>query len=119
MSFSTLVFSGYMPRGGIGGSYGGFIPSFLRNLHTIFQSDYQFTFPPTVQEHSLFFIPSPEFIVCRPFDDGHSDWYEVTLYCSFHLHFCNLHFLCFAKVFKFNLAPLIFLFIYITLGGGS
>ena len=32
VSFSTLVFSGYMPRSGIAGSYGGFIPSFLRNL---------------------------------------------------------------------------------------
>ena len=29
---STLVSSGYMPRSGIAGSYGGFIPSFLRNL---------------------------------------------------------------------------------------
>ena len=27
-SFSILVSSGYMPRGGIAGSYGGFIPSF-------------------------------------------------------------------------------------------
>ena len=36
-SFSTLVFSGYMPRSGIAGSYGGFIPS-IRNLHTIFHS---------------------------------------------------------------------------------
>ena len=29
---SILTYSGYMPRNGITGSYGGFIPSFLRNL---------------------------------------------------------------------------------------
>ena len=28
VSFSTLVSSGYMPRSGIAGSYGSFIPSF-------------------------------------------------------------------------------------------
>ena len=50
---------------------------------------YQFTFPPTVQECSLFSIPSPAFIVCRLFDDGHSDQCEVISHCSFDLHFSN------------------------------
>ena len=38
VSFSILVSSGYMHRSGISVSYGGFIPSFLRNLHAVFHS---------------------------------------------------------------------------------
>ena len=33
--------------------------------------------------------PSPEFIVCRRFDDGHSDWYNMVPHSSFDLHFSN------------------------------
>ena len=38
VSFSALVSSGYMPRSGIAGSYGGFTPNIFSNLHTIFHS---------------------------------------------------------------------------------
>ena len=50
---------------------------------------YQFTFPPTVQEHSLFSTPTPAFIFCRLFDDGHSNWCQLIAHCSFDLRFSN------------------------------
>ena len=73
-SLSIMVSSGYMPSSGIVGSYGSFIPSFLRNIPTVLHNGYQFAFPQTVQESSIFSICSPAFIACTNFDDGHSDW---------------------------------------------
>ena len=37
-TFWIMVLSGYMPSSGITESYGGFIPSFLRELHIISHS---------------------------------------------------------------------------------
>ena len=62
--FSVWVSSGYMPRSGIAGSYGGFILSFFKESPCLPQWLYQFTFPPAVQGF-LFSTPSPAFIVCR------------------------------------------------------
>ena len=97
VSFSIMFSSGYMPRSGIAGSYGSFIPSFLgisipssaAAAYHLPQWLYQFTFPPIGQECFHFSTPFPAFIVCRRFDEGRSDWYEVISHCHFDLHFSN------------------------------
>ena len=48
-----------------------------------------FTVPSSTLESPNFSTPSPAFIVCRFFDDGHSDWCEWVSHCSFDLYFSN------------------------------
>ena len=77
--FWIVFFSRYVPRSGIAGSHMATLFQFFEEPpHYFSQWLYQFAFS----------IPSPAFI-CRPFNDGHSAWCEVTPHCSFDLHFSD------------------------------
>ena len=59
VSFSIIVFSGYMSSGGIAGSYSSFIPSFL----TFSTAAVPIYIPTMVQGGSLFSTFSPDFLM--------------------------------------------------------
>ena len=86
-SFWIRVLFGYVPRSWVAGNS---VFSFLRNIPYCFpQWLYQLTFPPVVYERSLFSTSSPAFVICRVFNDGHSDQCEVVPHYSFDVHFSN------------------------------
>ena len=62
---------------------------FLKNLVMFSIVGLSICILPAGQEGSLFSTPAPAFIVCRLFNDGHSDWYEARYHYSFDFHLSN------------------------------
>ena len=65
-----------------------FISSFLRNTYT-FSILAVLVYIPTNSVRGFPFLHLLSIIVCRFFDDGHFDQYEVITHCSFDLHFSS------------------------------
>ena len=87
--FQFWFLQGVCPRVGLLGHMvvlflvfkGIFIPSFIVAVSIYIPTNNARVFP--------FSTPSPAVIVCRLFDDGHYDWYDMKPHCSFDLHFSN------------------------------
>ena len=71
------------------GPCGNSMLSFLRTLHTIFHSGCTSLHPRRLCRGAPFSPRPLSFVIYACFNDGRSDWCEVTPLCSFALHFSN------------------------------
>ena len=77
-SLQIIILSGYVPRSGVAGSYDNSTFSFLRERCTVLHSGCtRLHSHQQCKRGSLCSTPSPAFVICRLFSDGHSDHGEV------------------------------------------
>jgi hypothetical protein len=83
----NLHYFAYMPKSNITESYGSFISSFLRNLHTAFYSGCTtLHFLQQCVKGSCFTASLPAFSVVIALEYGHYNGCEMKSKCSFDLH---------------------------------
>ena len=121
LPFKIIVLSECMPRNEIASSYGNSIFRFFQQFpFCLPQWQHQLIFSPMVWESCLFSIPSPAFVTCRAFSDGHS---EVILDCSFicfslvisdveHL-FMRVLAICMSYLEKLGLLPIFLIWLFV------
>ena len=95
-SFRIMVFSGYMLRSGIAGSYGTSMFNLLRNCRNILQWLHHFTISTRMHECSIFSTSSPTLVIfwCFLFIYlfllfSHSIRCKVVSHCGLGLQFSN------------------------------